>query len=362
MVKKKVRVLIVDDSAAMRQLLTAILSSDPAIEVVGVAQDPYYARDKIKALQPDVITLDVEMPRMDGITFLEKLMHGHPMPVVMVSSLTQAGCDVTMHALEIGAVDFFPKPTIDTLSGVADGAAEIIAKVKAAAYARVRRPDASQVAATRPSISHSGVASAFRLTNQIIALGASTGGTEALRTVLTELPPATPGIVIVQHMPPGFTASFAERMDRCCSIRVKEAEDGDRVLPGHVLLAPGNFHMELRRKGADFTVRVYQGERVNLHRPSVDVLFKSVAVQAGKNAVGALLTGMGDDGAAGLLHMRDAGARTIAQDEATSVVFGMPREAIERGAAEFVMPLDRIAGELLKLAAGGVPVRERTAA
>lgn len=354
MLKNKVRVLIVDDSAAMRQLLTAILSADPMIEVVGAAQDPYYARDKIKALQPDVVTLDVEMPRMDGITFLEKLMRGHPMPVVMVSSLTQAGCDVTLHALELGAVDFFPKPTIDTLSGVAEGAAEIVAKVKAAAHARVRRRDASELAATRPTVSHGGVASAFRLTNQVIALGASTGGTEALRSILMELPSATPGIVIVQHMPPGFTASFAERMDRCCSIRVKEAEDGDRVLPGHALLAPGNFHMAMRRKGAEYTVRVYQDERVNLHRPSVDVLFDSVAVHAGKNAVGAILTGMGDDGARGLLHMRDAGARTIAQDEASCVVFGMPREAIERGAAEFVMPLHRIAGELIKLASGSV--------
>jgi len=202
-----------------------------------------------------------------------------------------------------------------------------------------------------------GVASTFRLTNQIIALGASTGGTEALRAILTELPSATPGIVIVQHMPPGFTASFAERMDRCCAIRVKEAEDGDRVLPGHALLAPGNFHMALRRKGAEYTVRVYAGDRVNLHRPSVDVLFDSVAVQAGKNAVGAILTGMGNDGAAGLLHMRDAGARTIAQDEASCVVFGMPREAIECGGAEFVMPLSRIPAELIKLASGAVAVR-----
>jgi two-component system chemotaxis response regulator CheB len=355
----KVRVLIVDDSAAMRQLLASILSSDPMIEVVGTAQDPYYARDKIKALQPDVITLDVEMPRMDGITFLEKLMHGHPMPVVMVSSLTQSGCDVTLHALELGAVDFFPKPTIDTLTGVAEGAADIVAKVKAAAKVRVHRRDKSTSTVTvAPERVHSGVASAFRLTNQIIAIGASTGGTEALREVLTALPPATPGIVIVQHMPPGFTASFAERMDRVCAIRVKEAEDGDRVLPGHALIAPGNYQMALRRKGAEYTVRVYMGERVNLHRPSVDVLFESCAVHAGKNAVGAILTGMGDDGAAGLLQMRDAGARTIAQDEATSVVFGMPREAIECGGAEFVLPLGRISGELLKLASGEAPSKQ----
>jgi two-component system chemotaxis response regulator CheB len=346
----KIRVLIVDDSAAMRQLLTKILESDPGIEVVGTAQDPLYARDKIKDLKPDVLTLDVEMPRMDGITFLEKLMRGHPMPVVMVSSLTQAGCEVTMRALELGAIDFFPKPTIDTLSGVSGGAAEIIAKVKTAARARVSpaqtAPSAPQQAPMPSGAAH------FRLTNQVIAIGASTGGTEAIRAVLTRLPADTPGIVIVQHMPPGFTASFAERMDKLCALGVTEARDGDRVLPGHALIAPGNLHTALQRRGAEYSVRVYMDERVNLHRPSVDVLFDSCALHAGKNAVGVILTGMGDDGARGLRKMRDAGAHTIAQDEASCVVYGMPREAVEHGGAEFIYPLERIARETLKLATG----------
>jgi len=347
---KRIRVLIVDDSAAMRQLLTKILESDPEIEVVGTAQDPFYARDKIKDLQPDVLTLDVEMPRMDGLTFLEKLMRGHPMPVVMVSSLTQKGCEVTLRALELGAVDFFAKPTIDTISGVSGGADEIVAKVKTAARARIG--PARAVAKTSVDAASLSTAHRFRATNQIIAIGASTGGTEAIRTVLTRMPADTPGIVIVQHMPPGFTASFAERMDSLCAIRVKEAEDGDRVLPGHALIAPGNYHTALRRNGASYTVRVYMDERVNLHRPSVDVLFDSCATYAGRNAVGAILTGMGNDGAMGLRRMRDAGARTIAQDESTCVVYGMPREAVECGGAEFVYPLDRVAGEILRLAAG----------
>ncbi|HLK56848.1 MAG TPA: chemotaxis response regulator protein-glutamate methylesterase [Chthonomonadaceae bacterium] len=348
MSNSKIRVLIVDDSAAIRQLLTQILSSDPAIEVVGAASDPYFAREKIISLKPDVLTLDVEMPRMDGITFLEKLMRGHPMPVVMVSSLTQAGYDVTLRALELGAVDFFAKPTLDTLSGVAEGAKLIIEKVKAAARAKVRpgSPGAARSVAARPITT-----AAYRMTHQLIAIGASTGGTEAIREVLTALPAATPGIVIVQHMPPGFTASFAHRLDSLCAIRVKEAQDGDRVLPGHALLAPGNYHMSLTRSGAEYVVRIGSGPPVNRHRPSVDVLFDSCAEQAGRNAVATILTGMGDDGARGLRKMRDAGARTIAQDEASCVVFGMPKEAIARGGAEFVLPLQRIAKELVALAA-----------
>ena len=350
MTNAPVRVLIVDDSAAMRQLLTHILQSDPGIEVVGTASDPYFARDKIRALNPDVLTLDVEMPRMDGITFLEKLMHGHPMPVVMVSSLTQQGCDITLRALELGAIDFFPKPTIDTLNGVADGARLIIEKVKTAARARVQpRKTGTSLS---PCPARGGISAAsYRLTSQIIAIGASTGGTEAIREVLTALPADTPGIVIVQHMPPGFTASFAGRLDSLCAIRVKEAQDGDRVLPGHALLAPGSLHMELKRSGADFSVRVFSAPPVNHHRPSVDVLFDSCAAQAGKNITAAILTGMGDDGARGMKRMREAGAKTIAQDEATCVVFGMPREAIERGGAEQILPLNRIAGELVRLAA-----------
>jgi two-component system chemotaxis response regulator CheB len=345
----KIRVLIVDDSAAMRQLLTQILSSDPQIEVVGTAPDPYFARDKIKSLQPDVLTLDVEMPRMDGVTFLEKLMHGHPMPVVMVSSLTQKGCDITMRALEIGAVDFFPKPTLDTLQGVAHGAQEIIEKVKTAARARIQRRTPS----TRPPVAQqrpvSTVGANYKLTHQIIAIGASTGGTEAIKDVLMGLPADTPGIVIVQHMPPGFTASFAQRLDGLCAVRVKEAADGDRILPGHVLIAPGNFHTAMVRSGAEYKVRVFTAPPVNRHRPAVDVLFDSCAEHMGKNVIGAILTGMGDDGARGMKKMRDAGARTIAQDEATCVVFGMPKEAIGMGGAEFVLPLPCIADKLLNL-------------
>jgi two-component system chemotaxis response regulator CheB len=351
---RKIRVLVVDDSAAMRQLLTQILASDPAIEVVGTAPDPYFARDKIRNLQPDVLTLDVEMPRMDGLTFLEKLMRAHPMPVVMVSSLTQQGCDITLRALELGAVDFFPKPTIDTLSGVSGGAQQIIEKVKAAALAHVqqRSPIARPTPLSAPPHPGSGAA-AYWLTHQIIAIGASTGGTEAIREVLMALPATTPGIVIVQHMPPGFTASFAQRLNSLCALRVTEAKDGDRVLPGHVLIAPGNLHTSLVRSGTEYFVRVASGPPVNHHRPSVDVLFDSCAEQAGKNVIAAILTGMGDDGARGLRRLRDAGARTIAQDEATCVVFGMPHEAVVRGGVEFVMPLPRIAGELLALATAG---------
>jgi two-component system chemotaxis response regulator CheB len=347
---QKIRALVVDDSAAMRQLLTQILSSDPQIEVVGTAADPYFARDKIRDLRPDVLTLDVEMPRMDGLTFLEKLMRAHPMPVVMVSSLTQKGCDITMQALELGAVDFFPKPTINTLNGVAEGAYEIVEKVKTAARARVMPRSSPSGARSAPIPSRTSGAAAYRLTHQLIAIGASTGGTEAIKEVLTALPADTPGIVIVQHMPPGFTASFAQRMDSLCAIRVREAKDGDRVLPGHALIAPGNFHMALVRSGAEYSVRVFMSDPVNRHRPSVDVLFDSCAEQAGKNVVAAILTGMGDDGARGMRRMRDNGARTIAQDEATCVVFGMPKEAIAHGGAEQTLPLPRIASELYRLA------------
>lgn len=352
MTASRSRVLIVDDSAAMRQLLAAILSSDPEIEVVGTASDPYFARDKIQNLCPDVLTLDVEMPRMDGLTFLEKLMNSRPMPVVMVSSLTQQGCDTTMRALELGAVDFFAKPTIDTLRGVSDAAEEIIAKVKCAARARIQR---KTTPAARPPVSGvARLAASYvpRLTHQVIAIGASTGGTEAIREVLTALPADIPGIVIVQHMPPGFTASFAQRLDKLCAINVKEAADGDRVLPGHALIAPGAFHLEMRRSGAEYYVRVFDGAPVNRHRPSVDVLFDSCAENAKHNVVGVILTGMGDDGARGLRKMRDAGAHTIAQDEKTCVVFGMPKEAIAMGGAETVLPLHHISNALVGIMSG----------
>ncbi len=343
-----IRVLIVDDSAAMRQLLTQIVTSDPDIEVIGTAPDPCLARAKIRELKPDVVTLDVEMPCMDSLAFLEKLMSAHPLPVVMVSSLTQTSCDITLKALELGAVDFFPRPTLDTLQNMANGAQHIIAKVKAASRAHVQ-PRAASASTTERGMAPLRATAAYGMTHKLIAIGASTGGTEAIRSVLTELPADTPGIVIVQHMPPGFTASFAKRLDGLCNIRVREAQDGDRVLPGHALIAPGSLHTAIARSGAEYVVRVFAAPPVNHHRPSVDVLFDSVAEHAGKNAVAAILTGMGDDGARGLRRIRDAGARTIAQDEATCVVYGMPREAIARGGAEFVLPLDRIASNLRSL-------------
>jgi len=336
---KKSRVLIVDDSALMRQLLQEILQSDPALEVVGVAGDPFIARDKIKALQPDVLTLDVEMPRMDGLTFLEKLMKLHPMPVVMVSTLTEKGCETTLRALSLGAVDFITKPKLDVKTGTLDLAQEIIAKVKAAANVQVQ-PRAPAAASTQAPISY---LSQLKATHKIVAIGASTGGTEALKELLEVLPADFPAILIVQHMPEKFTAQFAKRLDSLCRINVKEAMDGDRVLPGHALLAPGGKHMELVRRGAEFTVRISQTAPVNMHRPSVDVLFNSVAEQAGNNSVGVILTGMGSDGARGMLAMKNAGAFNVAQDEATCVVFGMPREAIALGGAHEVHPLGRIA-------------------
>ena len=341
----RMRVLIVDDSALMRQVLGTILARDPAIEVVGTAPDPYIAWDKIRRLKPDVLTLDVEMPRMDGVTFLEKLMRLHPMPVVMVSSLTDAGCATTLRALELGAVDFVTKPRIDLREHMPEVAAEVIEKIKAAALARVRKPLAARSVVpprgARPT--------ALKTTQKIIAVGASTGGTEALKDFLVRLPADSPGVVVVQHMPEKFTRAFAERLDGLCTVRVKEAEENDRVLAGHVLIAPGNYHMRLFREGAAYLVRIGSDAPVNRHRPSVDVLFQSCAEAAALNAVGIIMTGMGQDGAHGLLDMRRAGARTLAQDEATSVVFGMPKVAIDLGAAERILPLGDLAGAALEL-------------
>ena len=349
----RIRVLIVDDSALMRQALTALLQRDRQIEVVGVAADPIIAEERIKALAPDVLTLDVEMPRMDGLTFLEKLMHTHPMPVVMVSSLTEAGCETALRALELGAVDIITKPKVDLREHLDELALEVASKIKAAALARIRPPgsrEASQPVGygggPRPAVN----AAMIKTTDRLIAVGASTGGTEALKDFLMAMPANTPGIVIVQHMPEKFTRSFAERCDQLCTIRVKEAEEGDRVLVGHALIAPGNFHMTVRRNGAQYYVTILSAAPVNRHRPSVDVLFDSVAESAGRNAVGVIMTGMGADGAQGLLRMRRTGARTIAQDESTCVVFGMPKEAIELGAAETVLPLPRIAVAALEMA------------
>ncbi len=343
-----IKVLIVDDSALMRQLLTKILESDPGLKVVGTAGDPFVAREKIIKLSPDVLTLDIEMPRMDGLTFLEKLMRGHPMPVIMISSLTSKGADTTLRALSLGAIDYVSKPKLDVSNGTIELAEEIVAKVKAAAKAKVRCAKAT-VAAPVPS---AGKVYQFSATHKVVAVGASTGGTEALKDLLSPLPADFPGIVIVQHMPEAFTSQFAQRLDSLCKIRVQEARDGDRILPGHALLAPGGHHMAVVRKGMEYAVRIYRGERVNRHIPSVDVLFSSCARSLGRNAVGVMLTGMGADGSRGMLEMKQADAFNIAQDEATCVVFGMPREAIQIGAVDQVLPLGRIPDALLQRLAG----------
>ena len=353
---RPIRVLIVDDSALVRQLLTELLGRDPDIEVVGAAADPFVAREKIRSLSPDVLTLDVEMPKMDGITFLSNLMRLRPMPVVMVSSLTEQGAEVTLEALELGAVDFVTKPKMD-LSATLDGyAVEIIAKVKMAASARVR-PLERRSANIEITPKHSadvilaqGARKIFRTTDRIIAIGASTGGTEAIKEVLMGLPPDAPGIVIAQHIPEAFSGPFAERMNRSCAMTVCEANDGQQIVTGHVYIAPGSHHLQVERNGARYICRLSDGPPVNRHRPSVDVLFRSVAQNAGVNAIGAILTGMGADGAQGLLEMREAGAPTIAQDERSSVVWGMPGEAVKCGAAELVLGLDDIAGRLMSLA------------
>ncbi len=344
---RKIRVLIVDDSALMRQVLTTLLSSDEQIEVVGTAPDPYVARDKIKALNPDVLTLDVEMPRMDGLTFLEKLMVGHPMPVVMVSSLTEVGCDTTIRALELGAIDFFTKPKFDMAQGMELQSRELCEKVKVAAHARIsgRVNNGAGVISAVQAVSSS---SMLKTSETIIAVGASTGGPEAILKFLTALPPNTPPIVITQHMPEKFTKSFADRLNALCKITVKEAEEGDRVMTGQALIAPGSHHMTLMRSGARYLVRLNLNDRVNRHRPSVDVLFRSVARAAGKNAIGIMMTGMGRDGADGMKEMKDAGAYNISQDEATSVVFGMPKEAIAAGGVDEICALPNIAHRLFK--------------
>lgn len=335
------RVLIVDDSAVVRKIFTMELSRDPEIEVVGTAPDPYVARDRIVELRPDVVTLDVEMPRMDGITFLRKLMRHYPLPVIVVSSLTSHGGDLAMEALEAGAVDVMCKP--GAAYTVGDMSLDLIDKIKAAARVNVRGR-AQQAPQSEPTSR----LSLTRTTNKVVAIGASTGGTEALRVVLEKFPPNAPGTVVVQHMPEHFTRSFAERLNGLCAVEVKEAEDGDSVTPGRVLLAPGNYHMMLRRSGARYFVQVKPGPLVCRQRPSVEVLFNSVAQYAGANAVGAILTGMGGDGATGLLKMKEAGAPTIAQDEKSCVVFGMPREAIKCGGVDFIESLDRVAERILK--------------
>lgn len=345
---KTVKVLIVDDSALMRQLLTEILSSDREISVVGAAPDPYIARELIKSLNPDVLTLDVEMPKMDGLTFLENLMRLRPMPVVMVSSLTEQGAEVTLQAMELGAIDFVTKPKIDLSAGMRSYSADLIAKVKGAARAQVRAPAFPKAP---PKGQLASIGNRYRTTERLIAIGASTGGTEAIKEVLERMPADAPAIVITQHIPALFSGPFAARMDRSSAMKVCEASDGQQIVPGHVYIAPGDRHLEVARSGARYVTKLTDAPPENRHRPSVDVLFKSVARFAGANAVACILTGMGDDGARGLLEMRKAGAHTLVQDEASSVVWGMPGAAFKMGAADRQFPLEQIAAELLNLCA-----------
>ena len=362
----KIRVLVVDDSALVRSLLTEIINQQPDMQCVGAASDPLVAREMIRELNPDVITLDVEMPRMDGIDFLGKLMRLRPMPVVMVSTLTERGADVTMRALELGAVDFVAKPKIGAADGLKLLSRDITDKVRIAAKAQLRRAvlaHAGPVGTGTGTVTGSGTESVTgaaprapaaptsigRLsTEKIIFIGASTGGTEATKEVLMNLPPDCPAVVITQHMPPGFTKSYAARLDGLCKVRVAEARDGERILPGHAYIAPGGFHLSVERSGANYIARVRDGEPVNRHKPSVEVLFKSAARVVGPNALGLMLTGMGADGATAMREMRDAGSYNFVQDEATCVVFGMPREAIAAGAAHEVLPLTHIASKLIE--------------
>ena len=360
--------VVVDDSALVRSMLTEIINRQPDMECIGAAADPFVAREMIRNLNPDVITLDVEMPRMDGLDFLSKLMRLRPMPVVMVSTLTERGAEVTLKALELGAVDFVSKPKIGVVDGLRQLSDDITDKIRVASKARIHRlatsaaPAASSTGGVPTSAAratagaspaapkplNTGSYSLGRLsTEKLIFIGASTGGTEATKEVLLSLPADAPGVVITQHMPPGFTRNYAARLDGLCKIRVKEASDGERILPGHAYIAPGGLHLSVERSGANYIARVQDGDPVNRHKPSVEVLFKSAARVAGPNAIGIMLTGMGADGAKAMREMRDAGAYCVAQDEASCVVFGMPREAIAAGAVQEVLPLNKIAQHVL---------------
>ena len=385
----RIRVVVVDDSALVRSILKTVIDAQPDMQCVGVAQDPYVARETIRELNPDVITLDVEMPRMDGLDFLEKLMRLRPMPVVMVSTLTERGAETTLRALELGAIDFVAKPRLGVAQGLQEMATEIAEKIRIAARARVSRRTAAAVPAAgvlagssvSSGVQNRAVATAglgggstsapgagvktmpttySRVsTEKIIAVGSSTGGTEALREVLSVMPADCPAVMVTQHMPPGFTRSFAERLNGLCRMRVKEAEDNERVLPGHAYIAPGGRQMRVRRSGANYMVQIDDGPPVNRHKPSVDVLFRSVAEQVGKNAIGVMLTGMGRDGAYAMRVMRDAGAWNLAQDEASCVVYGMPREAVAAGAVDEILPLGRIAEHILAHLREAGPVLSR---
>lgn len=362
----KIKVMIVDDSALVRQVVSQAISRDPGIEVVATAQDPVFALAKLNTLTPDVLVVDIEMPRMDGLTFLKRIMAERPTPVIICSSLAEQGAQVTMEALSAGAVAIITKPKLGLKTFLEDSSNDIVQAIKAAARANLRalgrvaatparqpevRPKLSADAVLAPA-SHQG-AGMYGTTDRIVAIGTSTGGTQALEAVLTRLPAVSPGIVIVQHMPERFTAMFAERLNGLCKIEVREARHGDRVMPGRALIAPGGKHMMLARSGAQYTVEVIDGPLVNRHRPSVDVLFRSCAKFAGRNALGVIMTGMGDDGARGLKEMHEAGARTVAEDESTCVVFGMPKEAIRLGGVDEVLPLDRIPAAILQSARGG---------
>jgi len=343
---KKITVVVIDDSALIRKLLSEIINSQPDMQAIGAAPDPLVAREMIRSRNPDVLTLDVEMPKMDGLDFLERLMRLRPMPVVMVSSLTERGSDATLRALELGAIDYVSKPKIDIVHGIQEYANEIADKIRIAAVARLRPRPLPGV----PRITHalSALANRSISTEKLIIVGASTGGTEAIKDLLLDMPPDCPGILITQHMPELFTKSFAARLDSLCRISVKEAEHGERVLPGHAYVAPGHSHLLLRRSGANYMTQLSDAVPVNRHRPSVDVLFRSAAEHAGRNAVGVILTGMGKDGALGMLAMKQAGAYNFAQDEASCVVFGMPKEAIVAGATDEVLPLSEIAPAVLR--------------
>lgn len=356
---KRIRVVVVDDSALVRSLLKQLLESAPDIQVVGQAADPIQAREIIRTTNPDVITLDVEMPKMDGLEFLSRLMRLRPMPVIMVSSLTQRGSEIALKALELGAIDFVAKPTIGIQGGLQEAAGEIVEKVRMAATARLRRPAPNDIqpAHNADVVLPSATLSRAGSTEKLIILGASTGGTEAIRVFLQALPPMSPGVLITQHMPGAFTKSFAQRLDSLCRISVKEAVGGERVLPGHAYIAPGDFHLLLARSGANYVTQISDAPPVNRHRPSVDVLFRSAANVAGKNVLGVILTGMGKDGAAGMLEMKRAGAHTFAQDEASCVVFGMPREAIAAGGVDEVVTLKDMAARVMARAGTDRAVR-----
>jgi two-component system chemotaxis response regulator CheB len=349
--KKSIKVLVIDDSALVRQTLSDIINSDDQLEVLGVAADPFFAAQKIKSHIPDVITLDVEMPRMDGLTFLKTLMAQYPIPVVIISSLTQHGSNLALRALDLGGVEIVAKSEIrNTKEHLEDSKIRITDAIKAAYMVPVKRRALNKATQEYPTVIKADISrdsDIYKTTDKVIAIGASTGGTEALRYFLTHTPATSPGILITQHMPPGFTKSFADQLNTICEVTVKEATDGERVMRGHAYIAPGGKHMELYRSGAKYFIKIRDGQLVNRHKPSVEVLFNSVAAHAGQNAVGIIMTGMGRDGAEGLLSMKEAGARTIAQDEKSCVVFGMPKEAIKLGAADQVMSLEEMPRKVL---------------